>query len=43
MKLEDYGDGTIRYKSKCGTIYYHGMGHLEKKYMWWSKNESQNN
>lgn len=37
MKLEDYGVGNIRYKSKCGTIYYHGMGHLEKKYMWWEQ------
>ena len=34
-KIDEYGSGPIRYKSKCGTIYYHGMGHLENKYMWW--------
>ena len=34
-KIDEYGRGPIRYKSKCGTIYYHGMGHLENKYMWW--------
>ena len=29
------GNGTIRYKNKEGTIFYHGMGHLENKYSWW--------
>ena len=29
------GNGTLRYKNKEGTIFYHGMGHLENKYSWW--------
>lgn len=34
-KIEDSGIGVFRYKNKEGTIYYHGMGHLEHKYSWW--------
>lgn len=34
-KLDEYGNGPIRYKSTCGKFYYHGIGHLEHKYMWW--------
>lgn len=37
-KIDEYGIGPLRYKSKCGEIYYHGMGHLEKRYMWWKSN-----
>ena len=40
--LKDCGTGELRYKSKCGTIYYHGMGHLERKYMWWDIKMNKN-
>jgi hypothetical protein len=40
--LKDCGSGELRYKSKCGTIYYHGMGHLERKYMWWDIKMNKN-
>ena len=33
--IKNFGSGLIRYKNEEGTMYYHGMGHLEKKYMWW--------
>lgn len=33
--IKNYGSGLIRYKNEEGTMYYHGIGHLEKKYMWW--------
>lgn len=33
---KDYGNGKIRYKLEGDKIiYYHGIGHLEKKYNWW--------
>ena len=32
----EYGEGPLRYKSNCGEIYYHGMGHLENRFMWYS-------
>ena len=34
-KPETNGNGCLRYKNKEGTIFYHGMGHLENKYSWW--------
>ena len=34
-KIENTGNGELRYKNKEGTIFYHGMGHLEHKYSWW--------
>ena len=34
-KFKNTGTGKLRYKNKEGTIYYHGMGHLENKYAWW--------
>lgn len=41
-KIEYCGDGELRYKSKCGNIYYHGIGHLERKYMWWDLKFNRN-
>jgi hypothetical protein len=34
-KIENPGNGVLRYKNKEGTMFYHGMGHLENKYSWW--------
>ena len=34
-EIKDNGGGVLRYKNEEGTIYYHGMGHLEQKYSWW--------
>ena len=33
--IENPGNGVLRYKNKEGTMFYHGMGHLENKYSWW--------
>ena len=35
IKFKNTGIGKLRYKNKEGTIYYHGIGHLEHKYAWW--------
>ena len=32
---EKVGKGILRYKNQDETMYYHGIGHLEKKYSWW--------
>ena len=37
---KDSGTGPLRYKNKENTIYYHGIGHLEKKYVWWNNNKN---
>ena len=34
-KIETNGKGVLLYKNKEGTIFYHGMGHLEHKYSCW--------
>lgn len=34
--ISDCGSGPLRYKVEGDkTIYYHGIGHLEKDYSWW--------
>lgn len=36
IKVNDCGSGPLRYKVDGDkTIYYHGIGHLEKDYSWW--------
>lgn len=36
IKVNDCGNGPLRYKVDGDkTIYYHGIGHLEKDYSWW--------
>tara|TARA_Y100000996_G_C22482243_1_gene626686 strand:- start:170 stop:712 length:543 start_codon:yes stop_codon:yes gene_type:complete len=39
-KEEDLGQGPIRYKSEDSLLYYHGIGHLEQKYVWWESNKN---
>ena len=34
-EIENPGKGALRYKNEEGTIFYHGMGHLEQNYTWW--------
>lgn len=35
-KISECGSGPLRYKVEGDkTIYYHGIGHLEKDYAWW--------
>lgn len=37
----NFGSGKLRYKILGETdVYYHGIGHLEKKYAWWSPNKN---
>ncbi len=41
INQKTHGTGPLRYKNTEGTIYYHGIGHLENKYVWWNQKKNR--